>query len=112
MARLQIEFRGAKTVVHLGHGTTTVGRSNSCTIHLPDPDLAEVHFRIQEKGGKFRLKDDGSGSGTRINGKEVFASSLDHGDVIEAAGLDGYQSKPLSVRDLLAEVRSLLDGAS
>ena len=87
MARLQIEFRGARTVVHLGHGETTVGRSNRCTIHLPDPDLAEIHFRIQEKGGKFRLKDDGSGNGTRVNGKVVFAVSLGHGDVIEAGSL-------------------------
>ncbi|MHC4938552.1 MAG: CAP domain-containing protein [Planctomycetota bacterium] len=87
MARLQIEFRGAKTVVHLGHGETTVGRSNRCTIHLPDPDLAEIHFRIQEKGGAFRLKDDGSGNGTRVNGKPVFATSLAHGDSIEAGSL-------------------------
>ena len=87
MARLQIEFRGASTVVHLGDGTTTVGRSNRCTIHLPDPDLADVHFRIQAKGDRYRLKDDGSGTGTRINGREVFASSLSHGDVIEAGTL-------------------------
>jgi len=87
MARLQIEFRGARTVVHLGRGDTTVGRSNRCTIHLPDPGLAEVHFRIREKDGSFRLKDDGSGIGTRINGKAVFSGSLEHGDVIEAGGL-------------------------
>jgi hypothetical protein len=87
MARLQIEFRGASTVVHLGDGTTTVGRSNRCTIHLPDPDLADVHFRIAAKGDGFRLKDDGSGAGTRVNGGAVFATSLTHGDVIEAGSL-------------------------
>ncbi|MEM8883555.1 MAG: CAP domain-containing protein [Planctomycetota bacterium] len=87
MARLQIEFRGAKTVVHLGHGETTIGRSNQCTIHLPDPDLAEIHFRIQEKGGKFRLRDDGSGAGTRVNGEAVMGVTLKHGDLIEAGSL-------------------------
>jgi len=87
MARLRIQFRGAETVVHLGEGETTVGRSNRCTIHLPDPQLGEIHFRIRPKDGGFRLKDDGSGSGTRVNGKEVFATSLGDGDVIEAGSL-------------------------
>ena len=87
MARLRIQFRGAETVVHLGDGETTVGRSNRCTIHLPDPGLGEIHFRIRPRDGGFRLKDDGSGSGTRVNGKEVFATSLADGDVIEAGAL-------------------------
>jgi len=87
MARLRIEFRGAETLVSLARGETTVGRSNRCTIHLPDPDLAPVHFRIRPKGDAFQLKDDGSGSGTRVNGKPVFAVTLRHGDRIEAGGL-------------------------
>ena len=45
MARLKIEFRGAETLVSLARGETTVGRSNTCTIHLPDPQLAPIHFR-------------------------------------------------------------------
>jgi uncharacterized protein YkwD len=87
MARLRIEFRGAETLVSLARGETTVGRANTCTIHLPDPDLAPVHFRIRPKGDAFQLKDDGSGSGTRVNGKPVFAVTLRHGDRIEAGGL-------------------------
>ncbi len=87
MARLRIEFRGAETLVSLARGETTVGRSNTCTIHLPDPGLAPVHFRIRPKGDGFQLKDDGSGSGTRVNGKPVFAVTLRHGDRIEAGGL-------------------------
>ena len=47
MARLKIEFRGAETLVSLARGETTVGRSNTCTIHLPDPQLAPIHFRIR-----------------------------------------------------------------
>ncbi|MHC4952445.1 MAG: CAP domain-containing protein [Planctomycetota bacterium] len=87
MARLRIQFRGAETVVHLGDGETTVGRSNRCTINLPDPGLAEIHFRLRPKDGGYRIKDDGSGIGTRVNGKEVFATSLEDGDVIEAGAL-------------------------
>jgi len=91
MARLRIQFRGAETVVHLGDGETTVGRSNRCTIHLPDPGLGEIHFRIRPHDGGFRLKDDGSDSarrnGTRVNGKEVYSTSLADGDVIEAGAL-------------------------
>ncbi len=87
MARLRIEFRGAETVVSLKEGETTVGRSNRCTIHLPDPGLAPVHFRIRPRGDGYQLKDDGSGIGTRVNGKPVYATTLRHGDAIRAGSL-------------------------
>ncbi|MHC4933525.1 MAG: FHA domain-containing protein, partial [Planctomycetota bacterium] len=87
MARLRIEFRETQTVVSLKGTETTVGRSNRCTVNLPDPALAEVHFRIQLKSRGYRLKDDGSGIGTLVNGKEVFATTLTHGDVIQAGGV-------------------------
>jgi uncharacterized protein YkwD len=87
VARLRIEFRGAETVVSLKEGETTVGRSNRCTIHLPDPGLAPVHFRIRRRGDGYQLKDDGSGIGTHVNGKPVYATTLRHGDAIQAGGL-------------------------
>jgi len=87
VARLRIEFSGASTVVPLARGETTVGRSNRCTIHLPDPRLGEIQFRIQPKETGFRLKDDGSGIGTHVNGRPVFATTLAHGDVIEAGNV-------------------------
>lgn len=86
-ARLEISFRGAQTVVAVGSGETTVGRANRCTIHLPDPELAQVHFRIRARAKGYQIKDDGSGIGTRVNGKPVYAKTLEHGDVIEAGGL-------------------------
>jgi len=88
MARLKIAFRGAETVVPLGGGETTVGRSNACTIHLPDPDLADVHFVIRRKSRGWQLRDKGSGLGTRVNGKPVFATTLQDGDVVAAGGLE------------------------
>jgi uncharacterized protein YkwD len=87
VARLRIEFHGAETVVPLKEGETTVGRSNRCTIHLPDPGLAPVHFRIRQRGRGYQLKDDGSGIGTHVNGKPVYATTLQHGDTIQAGGL-------------------------
>ncbi|MGH7162284.1 MAG: FHA domain-containing protein, partial [Planctomycetota bacterium] len=88
MARLKIAFRGAETVVALAGERTTVGRSNRCTITLPDPALADVHFRIDRgDDGGFRLRDDGTGAGTRVNGRPVYATALGHGDVIEAGAL-------------------------
>lgn len=87
MARLRIEFQGVETVVPLNRDTVTVGRSNRADIALPDPALAPLHFRVDRKDGRFRLKDDGSGSGTRVNGRPVYAAGLNHGDEIEAGGL-------------------------
>jgi phosphoserine phosphatase RsbU/P len=87
MARLRIEFRGAETFVSLARGETTVGRANTCTIHIPDPRLSREHFRIRPMGDGFQLRDMGSGNGTLVNGKPVFAVTLRHGDRIEAGGL-------------------------
>jgi len=87
MARLKIEFQGAETVVSLTRGETTVGRANDCTIFIPDPRLSRVHFKVRPMGDAFQLRDVGSGNGTRVNGKPVYATTLRHGDVIEAGGL-------------------------
>ncbi len=87
MSRLQIDFQGTSTIIRIKGKKTTVGRSGRCTISLPDATLAETHFRIEERTRGYRLKDDGSGSGTLVNGKPVYATTLHHGDVIEAGGL-------------------------
>jgi uncharacterized protein YkwD len=87
MARLRIEFEGAETFISLARGETTVGRANTCTIFIPDPKLSRVHFKIRPMDDAFQLRDEGSGNGTRVNGKPVFAVTLRHGDVIEAGGL-------------------------
>jgi len=85
--RLRVEFRGIATEVPLGGERATVGRSNRCTVALPFPGVADVQFRIERREGAFRLKDDGSGIETRVNGKPVFSTALAHGDVIEAGDL-------------------------
>ena len=87
MAWLKIIFRGAETVVGLHQGETSVGRSNRSTIRLPDPGIAPVQFRIDRRAKGFRVKDDGSGTPTKVNGRTVFATTLRHGDRIEAGGL-------------------------
>lgn len=87
MAQLKIEFQGTSTFVHLGKEPVTVGRSNRCTVWLPDPGLDDTHFRIDRKQKGLRIKDSGSRTGTRLNGKTVVSSRLKHGDVIEAGGL-------------------------
>ncbi|MHC4958587.1 MAG: FHA domain-containing protein [Planctomycetota bacterium] len=84
MARLRIEFSGTRTEVSLKGGAVTVGRSNRCSINLPDKSLADEHFRIEKKARGYRVKDDGSGIGTLVNGKPVYATTLAHGDVILA----------------------------
>ena len=87
MAQLRIEFQGTSTFIHLGKEPVTVGRSNRCTVWLPDPGLDDTHFRIDRKKNGLRVKDSGSRTGTRVNGKTVVSSRLKHGDVIEAGGL-------------------------
>lgn len=50
---------------------------------FPDAEMAPKHTLIEFEAGRFRLCDLESGAGTRVNGAEVAACELNHGDRIE-----------------------------
>jgi CheY-like chemotaxis protein len=75
------------------------------------PNLILMDIRLPGMDGKAALQELRRNPATRgIPVIAVTASVLpmEREDVL-AAGFDGYQTKPLSVKNLLAEVRSLLD---
>jgi CheY-like chemotaxis protein len=75
------------------------------------PNLILMDIRLPGMDGKAALLELRRNPATRgIPVIAVTASVLpmEREDVL-AAGFDGYQTKPLSVKNLLAEVRSLLD---
>jgi len=78
------------------------------------PDLILMDIRLPGMDGATALNEIKSDATTRhIPVIAVTASVMpsQRSDIL-AAGFDGYQAKPLSVKSLLAEVRTLLDRAA
>jgi hypothetical protein len=67
----------------LGSGITTIGRGDGSAVLLSDVSVSRRHAHLVREGGRFVLHDQGSGNGTRVNGKPVLRHTLRHGDEIE-----------------------------
>ena len=60
----------------------TIGRDVANSLAFRDDKLSRFHCVIEKKGAAFRLRDLGSGNGTKVNGKSVRLTTLKNGDVI------------------------------
>jgi pSer/pThr/pTyr-binding forkhead associated (FHA) protein len=58
------------------------GRSEECTICIPDLSVSRRQFIIDRSGGEFILSDTQSANGTYLNGGQVTHAHLKHGDTI------------------------------
>ena len=74
----------AGTSVELGRGTTTLGRAADRTVQLsPDEILVSSdHASIEERDGRYLLRDGGSRNGTWVNQRRVTEHALQNGDLI------------------------------
>jgi transcriptional regulator with PAS, ATPase and Fis domain len=63
-----------------------VGRDESCTVRLPDPDVSRRHLRLHREGSDTLLTDLGSRNGTRVNGRPTRTTRLGPGDVVRLGG--------------------------
>jgi len=61
---------------------TTVGRGRNNTVTIPDVSLSRRHSRLEQHGEEWVVLDQGSGNGTRVNGRPVQRHRLRHGDEI------------------------------
>ncbi|EGC35474.1 hypothetical protein DICPUDRAFT_152205 [Dictyostelium purpureum] len=64
----------------LNLGTTTIGRSDSCTVTLDDKQVSRSHCKIEVSDNSVIIIDLGSGHGTRVNHKRVSKAYLLPGD--------------------------------
>ena len=62
---------------------TTIGRGEGNLLVIPDISVSRQHSRVEKQEGRWVVLDQGSGNGTRVNGKPVTRYPLRHGDEIE-----------------------------
>ncbi|MGH9379252.1 MAG: FHA domain-containing protein [Thermoanaerobaculia bacterium] len=68
--KLELEFQGAKRVLH--EGTVLIGRAPDCQLIIDDDALVSRHHaELRITGGQAMLRDLGSSNGTRINGAAI-----------------------------------------
>jgi serine/threonine protein kinase len=61
-------------------GTVVIGRGDTATFRLVDPTVSRAHCQVEISGGRAVLRDAGSKTGTRVNGKPVPEHLLKHED--------------------------------
>ncbi len=66
----------------LAQATTTVGRSSGADIRVDDPSISRIHFRIENRHGRFFIIDNKSSNGTFVNRRQITESPLKDGDEI------------------------------
>ncbi|HTB84897.1 MAG TPA: FHA domain-containing protein [Candidatus Sulfotelmatobacter sp.] len=67
-------------------GSFTIGRANDCSLPIDEPLVSRHHSTISLAGSVFRVRDEGSRNGTRLNGEKLAANTdreLKDGDEIE-----------------------------
>ena len=74
--------QGTRYSIEFDAPETTIGRSVGCDIRLDDSEISRRHVRIQFTENRFSVQDLNSANGTRLNGRFIETSPLNHGDAI------------------------------
>jgi hypothetical protein len=82
MIKLQVKCGDSSREMELSQDEISVGRSADNVIALDDKKSSRRHAVIRKDGDQYRLVDEMSGNGTRVNGKDVNTHVLAQGDVI------------------------------
>ena len=88
----ELALRGSYLAFRDGHETrllrveqdiTHLGRGAGADIRLHDPRISRDHAILVRHSRYFRLLDNRSANGTFVNGRQIVATNLSAGDVIE-----------------------------
>ncbi|MFO7821487.1 MAG: FHA domain-containing protein [Lentisphaeria bacterium] len=73
----------------------TVGRNEDCDIYIADPTISGHHCSfVKEEQGGYKLVDEGSTNGSRVNGVKVDSQKLANSDIVQAGAIEMlYDSK-------------------
>src|SRR5882672_6594920 len=71
--------------LNFSNGPVLFGRSSAqANIAIPDPQVSRVHFQIENRDGQIWVIDQGSSSGTLVNGRKIMEQQLKAGDILRA----------------------------
>ena len=77
MTTIQIRKDGAAPVeMELDAGVYTIGRSDRCRIHLPEPQVGERHAILTVTDGGCSIEDFGSDGGTFVNSSKISGETI------------------------------------
>jgi pSer/pThr/pTyr-binding forkhead associated (FHA) protein len=82
-APAQLEVAGAPVALPIDERVVLIGRRPSCDIPLLEDSVSTAHAVVFESNGRHYVRDLGSRTGTRVNGKPVHQHELEFGEVIE-----------------------------
>jgi pSer/pThr/pTyr-binding forkhead associated (FHA) protein len=68
--------------MNLEQDVYTIGRQESCDIHIDNLGISRNHARLRREGNTYVVEDLGSANGTFVNGDQVQRQPLQEGDVI------------------------------
>jgi len=74
--------------VVLDKPSTSIGRSPSQGVVLPDPSVSRQHATILREGDEFVIVDQKSSYGTYVNGERVERATLRDGDMLQLGSLE------------------------
>ncbi len=77
-----VEGAAAGTETLIEGPELVIGRNAGADLSLPDDSLSGVHATIELGLSGFRIRDLGSTNGSFVNGSQVQATDLKHGDSI------------------------------
>ncbi len=92
----ELALRGAYLALHDGEETrllrldqdiTHLGRGAGAEVRFEDDRVSRDHAILVRHGRYFRLLDNRSANGTYVNGRQIVATNLSRGDVIELGPL-------------------------
>lgn len=81
-AKLLITSGQLSGTVYQIHDGAQVGRGSFCDVQLPDSSISRLQLVLRDVQGNWFIQDQGSSSGTIVNGQRVQATRLMSGDQI------------------------------
>lgn len=79
---LALEDGRETRLLRLDENVTHIGRGGDAEIRLDEHRVSRSHAVLVRHGRHFRVLDNRSSNGTYVNGRQITATNLEHGDVI------------------------------
>lgn len=70
-------------VLALDEGVMTVGRSFRADLEFEDASVSRRHARLERRGWRVWVLDEGSANGVFVNGARIVRTRLRHGDTLQ-----------------------------